>query len=78
MTERLRQALERIKQLPDADQDEAAARIQAIAEEMAERRWDALFADPRSERFFDQIAEQYKQAKQNDAFRPLPSTQESV
>ena len=73
MTERLRHALESIEQLPEAAQDEAAERIEAIAEELAERRWDELFADPRSELFFDQMAEQYEGAKQNNDFRPLPT-----
>lgn len=72
MTEQLRQALEQLEKLPEAAQNEAAERILAIAAEMAERRWDELIADPRSELFFDHVAEQYERAKQSGAFRPLP------
>ena len=60
MADLLRQALEQLKKLPEAAQNEAAQRIQAMAAELADRRWDALFTDRRSEQFFDQMAEQYE------------------
>ena len=45
-----------------------------MAAELADRRWDELFADLRSERFFDQMAEQYQRAKRDNSFRPLPNS----
>jgi DnaJ-domain-containing protein 1 len=74
MTGRLRLALAELEKLPESAQDEAAARIEAMASELAERRWDEVLVAPRSERFFDQMAAQFEQAKREDAFRPLPST----
>ena len=59
--------------MSEAAQDKAPARIQAIAEELPERRWDELFADLCSEMFFDQMARQYAQAKQDNVFRLLPT-----
>lgn len=48
MTEQLRQALALIERLPEAAQAEAAARIQTIAEEMAERHRREPAAQERS------------------------------
>ena len=73
MTEKLRQALAELERLPDAAQNEAAARIQAIATELADRRWNELLSDPRSERFFDEMANRYERAKRENAFSPLPT-----
>jgi hypothetical protein len=77
MTERLQQALAELEKLPESAQDEAAARIEAIASELADRRWDELLADPHSELFFEQMAEQYEQAKRANDFRPTPHAGEA-
>lgn len=74
MTDLLRHVLEQLENLPEAAQNEAAQRIQAMAAELADRRWDELFADSRSEQFFASMAEQYEQAKRDGSFRPLPSS----
>ena len=52
----LDKAISAIRKLPEAEQE-------AIAREMLERieadaRWDALFADPRSEALLDQLADE--------------------
>jgi hypothetical protein len=38
---------------------------------MAEYRWDDLLTDPRFERFFEQMTEEYERAKESDALLPL-------
>ncbi len=78
MTDQLREAMEQLEKLTEAAQNAAAERIQAMIEELADQRWDELLADPRSERFFDQMAERYEQTKREDAFRPLPRTSDEA
>lgn len=72
MTDELQRAVAELEKLPPSAQNEAAARIQQIAAELAERRWQELLADPRSERFFDEMEALYEQAKRDDGFLPLP------
>lgn len=72
MTDELKRAVAALENLPEAAQNEAAARIQQIAAELAERRWDELFADPRSAQFFDEIEALYEQAKRENGFLPIP------
>jgi hypothetical protein len=78
MTEQLRKALEYIEQLSDAAQNVVAEKLQSLAEELAEQRWDELFADPRSERFFDEMQAEVERAKQEGTLRPLPPHQEGA
>ena len=71
MTDELQRAVAELEKLPASAQNEAAARIQQIAAELAERRWEALLADPRSDQFFDEMEALYEQAKRDNAFLPM-------
>ena len=53
MTETLRKAIDQLEQLPPAEQDAIA---EVIERELADRKWDALFASPASERFLERLA----------------------
>jgi hypothetical protein len=55
MIDALRHAIERIEQLPDDLQAEAAARIESLASELADRKWEVLFADPATAVFLDEL-----------------------
>ena len=55
MTRLLEEAFKEASQLPQDRQDELAQRI---LEGLADRRWDELFADPRSEALLDQLADE--------------------
>ncbi len=54
MTTLLEKAIDQIKQLPEAEQDEIARELLEMLG--SEQRWDALFADPRSEALMDKMA----------------------
>ena len=54
MTALLEKAIVGIKQLPDDEQDEIARELLEML--ASEQRWDALFADPRSEALMDKMA----------------------
>lgn len=54
MTALLEKAIDQIKQLPDTEQDEIARELLEML--ASEQRWDALFADPRSEALMDKMA----------------------
>ena len=54
MTPTMAALIQEIETLPAAMQDELAERIRAELE--AERRWDDLFADPRSEDLLSRLA----------------------
>ncbi|MBI1298357.1 hypothetical protein GC175_25770 [bacterium] len=54
MTSTMAALIQEIETLPAAMQDELAERIRAELE--AERRWDDLFADPRSEDLLSRLA----------------------
>lgn len=71
MTEHLRRILAEIKRL-DADmQDVIAATIEAKLAEIAEARWQELFADPRSHAFFDELVTQAEAARANGTLLDL-------
>ena len=77
MTDQLREAIAQLEHLPEPAQNEAAARIREMTAELADRRWDELLADPRSEAFFDQMAEQYEVAKREGGFGSPPNGPEA-
>ena len=54
MTQTMAALIEEIVALPAEQQNELAERIRAELD--ADRRWDALFADPRSEDVLSQLA----------------------
>ncbi len=62
LTEPVLELIEMLKALPEDLQREAAERIRPIVEEFDERYWDRQFADPRSEAFFAQMAEECERA----------------
>jgi hypothetical protein len=71
MTDALRQAIERIEQLPDDLRLEAAARIEALASELADRKWEDLFADPGTASFLDTLEAEVQAEKQQGTLIPL-------
>jgi hypothetical protein len=52
MTETLKRAVHQVEQLPPEEQDKIAA---IIERELADRRWEALFASEASDRFLDRL-----------------------
>jgi hypothetical protein len=58
LSERLQAAMENAARLPIERQDELAARIEALLDELDEAAWDAAFADPRSQAFFAELAQE--------------------
>lgn len=77
MTQLLEQAFEQAKQLSVERQDELA---QQIIQALADERWDNLFADPRSERLLEQLADdaiaEFKAGK-HKAFDPATDPKRS-
>ena len=53
MTETLKKVVDQVEQLPPEEQDAIA---EVIERELADRKWDVLFASPASERFLDRLA----------------------
>lgn len=76
MTESLRRAIALVEQLPEAAQNKAAEKIQDIAAELADQRWDELFSDPRSEEFFDQMLAEVAEERRQGTLRPWPNAKE--
>jgi hypothetical protein len=56
LSERLHAVMESAAQLPIERQNELAARIEALLDELDEAAWDVAFADPRSADFFAELA----------------------
>jgi len=56
MTDLLKQALTALEKLPEAEQDALAIHI--LNDLIEEAKWNKSFADPRSERFFQQMIQQ--------------------
>ena len=52
MTETLKRAMDQVAQLPPDEQDAIA---ELIERELADRRWDTLFATDASQRFLDRL-----------------------
>lgn len=59
MTTLLEQAIDELKRLPPAEQDDIARELLDML--ASERRWDALFADPRSEAALAKLAAQTRE-----------------
>ncbi len=72
MTEALRRAIELIEQLPASSQDAVAEKLQTIAAELADQRWDELFADPRSDLFFEQMIAEIEDDRHAGELLPWP------
>ncbi|HST88835.1 MAG TPA: hypothetical protein VLJ14_10685 [Ktedonobacterales bacterium] len=60
LSERLHAVMESAAQLPIERQNELAARIEALLDDLDEAAWDAAFADPRSADFFAELAAEAK------------------
>lgn len=58
MTEQLRRAIEAMQQLPDETQNELAARIAAILEEIDEQEWDRIVSQPRVQQRLRELGQQ--------------------
>ena len=56
LSERLQAAIDSAARLPRERQDELAARIEALLDEVDEAVWEAAFADPNSAAFFAELA----------------------
>ena len=56
MSKLIDQALAELKELPEDTQEAIAFDILEMIE--SERRWDKLFADPRSEKLFEKMAKE--------------------
>ena len=52
MTETLKRAMDQVEQLSPAEQDLIA---EVIERELADRKWEALFASPESHRFLQRL-----------------------
>ncbi len=64
MTTAMREVMDTIRTLPAEQQDELAA---VIREEIAaERRWDELFADPRSEEILAELAAEARNTPESE------------
>ncbi len=66
LIERLQIAVDHLSQLTPGQQEDLAEYIEDILDEA---RWDAQFADQRSEAFFDKLASDAKRGP----LRPLPT-----
>ena len=77
MTEALRRAIAQIEHLPEAAQDEAAAKIQTIAAELANQSWDELLQDSRSDTFFDHMLTEIEAERNKGTLRPWPSPKDA-
>ncbi len=73
MTELLRQAFAALEQLPAIEQDAVAQHI--LQDLLGEARWDASFADPRSEQFFATMVLQGEEEAKQGHLRPAPTKQ---
>ena len=61
MNDRLRAVVDKVEQLPDAEQD---ALIAMIEEELEELEWDALTQKPGARAFHDQLRAELRQAEE--------------
>lgn len=65
MTDHLRRVLAQVEQLDADNQETIADAIEAKLAEIAEAQWQASFADPRSQAFFDELVAQADAAEAN-------------
>lgn len=66
LIDRLQTAVEHLSQLTPAQQEKLAEHIEDILDEA---QWDAQFADPRAEAFFDELVADARRGP----LRPLPT-----
>ena len=66
LTEKLQSVVNNMAQLPPEQQEKLAEQIADILDEAL---WDAQFADPRSEAFFDELVAEAEQRP----LRPFPT-----
>ena len=74
MTDLLRQAVAAAEKLPAEAQDALARAILRDIEDDA--KWDTSFADPRSERFFEEMIRLGDDEAAKGALRPAPTTED--
>ena len=75
LSERLHAVMESAAQLPIERQNELAARIESLLDELDEAAWDAAFADPRSADFFAELAAEAEEANA-ELHRSFPKPKE--
>ncbi len=78
MTEHLRRVLAQVEQLDPDTQETIADTIEAKLAEIAEAQWQAAFADPRSQAFFDELIAQADAAVANGTTRDLDDLLKTV
>jgi len=64
MIDTLRRLIERLEQLPEDEQEEIARRIEAIVEDVDDRKWDELLATPESIAYLDKLAAEAKRERE--------------
>ncbi|WIG58280.1 MAG: hypothetical protein OJF49_001025 [Ktedonobacterales bacterium] len=73
MTEQLRRAVERIAMLPEAEQNEIAARMLALLDD---QRWERLLNDPKTEILLDILSADGDAEDDAGLTRPLSESYE--
>jgi len=68
MTKLLEQAIEEVKKLPEDEQDALAERLLVALDE---QRWDELFAQPESEKFLEELANEIREDIKAGRAEPL-------
>lgn len=71
MVSAVRALLDRLEQLPEPMQEEAARRFEPIVDELVDRRWDELFANTPDEVWDKMLAEVDAQIDAGE-FRAVP------
>lgn len=69
MTIHLDQVIERVRQLPDEQQEQIAALIEQALE--AEQRWSKLLSSPESEKFLELLDAEIEQEERAGLTQPL-------
>ncbi len=69
MTKLLQQAIERVSELPDTEQDKFARFL--LAELESERQWIELFAKPESEELLERLSDEALSEHRAGRTRPL-------
>ncbi len=71
MTDLLKQAMAALEKLPEASQDALAQHI--LNDLIEEARWEDSFADPLSERFFEEMIRLGDTEASQGSLRPAPT-----
>ena len=61
MTEKLRAVYEQAQELPEETQNELAARIEAMLDELSEREWERIISQPHVIQAIIELEEEAKQ-----------------